>query len=98
MRCLTVDAEGQALVTLVINPLSHAAPRVGWAGKNGLLANFQCFGFEARPAVPKALCAVFSLRVIVAVAVATRRAHGLVAVQLAVGTAAAPPTSVGVHA
>ena len=47
--CLVVDAGVQALVIIVVKIVGHAALRVSQISKNGPLADFEHFGFEARP-------------------------------------------------
>ena len=87
--CLIVNARVQPLVIIVIKIVGDAGLGVGQVGKNGPLADFEHFGFEAGPEA-------FGLCVVVAVAAAALRAHGLVVVQqFAVGVAAVLPALPG---
>ena len=87
--CLIVNARVQPLVIIVIKIVGDAGLGVGQVGKNGSLADFEHFGFEAGPEA-------FGLCVVVAVAAAALRAHGLVVVQqFAVGVAAVLPALPG---
>jgi len=94
--CLIVNARVQPLVIIVIKIVGDAGLGVGQVGKNGPLADFEHFGFEAGPEA-------FGLCVVVAVALpgttaAALRAHGLVVVQqFAVGVAAVLPAPVRVN-
>ena len=96
IRCLVVDTGVQPFVIIIIKIVGDADLRVGQVGKNGPLAGFADFGFEARPET-------FRLRIVVAIAPTALRAQGLVVVeQLAVGVAAILPalpgtTAVGMH-
>ena len=88
--CLIVNARVQPLVIIVIKIVYDAGLGVGQVGKNGSLADFKHFGFEAGPEA-------FGLCVVVAVAAAALRAHGLVVVQqFALGVAAVLPAPVRV--
>jgi hypothetical protein len=79
---LVVNARVQALVIIIIKIVGDAGLRVREIGKNGPLAYFEHLGFEPGPEA-------LGLRVVVALAAAALRAHGLVVVeQLAVGVAA----------
>jgi hypothetical protein len=62
--CLIINTGVQALVIVVVKIVGDARLRIGQVGKNGPLADFEYFGFEARPET-------FSLRIVVAVAAAT---------------------------
>ena len=89
IRRLIVDTRVQALVIVVVKIIGDAALRVRQIRKNGPLADFEHFGFEARPEA-------FGLCVVVAVAAAALRAQGLVVVQsFAVGIAAVLPALPG---
>ena len=67
---------------IVVKIIGDAGLRVGQVGKNGPLAAFEHFGFEAGPEA-------FGLGVVVALAAAALRTHGPVPVQeRAVGVAA----------
>ena len=75
---------------VVVKIIGDADLRVGQVGKNGSLAEFKYLRFEPRPAA-------FGLRVVIAVAVPTLRAHRPVLVQEgAIGVATILPTAVGV--
>ena len=88
---LIINAGVQALVIVVVKIVGHAALRISQISKNGPLADFEDLRFEARPQA-------FGLRIIVAVAAAALRAHGLVAVrQLPVRVATILPAPVGMH-
>jgi hypothetical protein len=50
-RRLVVDPSVQVLVIVIINLVDDAGLRVSQVGENGPLANFEHFGFEARPQV-----------------------------------------------
>ena len=51
--CLIVNARVQPLVVIVIKIVGDAGLGVDQVGKNGPLADFEHFGFEARPAASK---------------------------------------------
>ena len=51
--CLIVNARVQPLVVMVIKIVGDAGLGVGQVGKNGPLADFEHFGFEAGPAASK---------------------------------------------
>ena len=68
-----IDIGVQALVIIIIKILGDAGFSVGQVSKNGPLADFEYFGFEARPEA-------FGLGTIVAVAAAALRAQGFVVV------------------
>ena len=89
IRKLITDAGVQSLVIVVIKIVGDAGLGVGQVGKNGSLAPFKDFRFEARPQA-------FGLGVIVAVAAAALRAQGIVLMeQGAVGVAAVLPALPG---
>ena len=82
IRRLVANAGVQAVVIVVVKIVGDAGLRVGQVGKHGPLAEFEHLRSEAGPEA-------FSLGIIVALAAAALRAHGLVVVQqLPVGVAA----------
>ena len=82
MRCLVANTGVQSVVIVIVKIIGDAGLRVGQVGKNGPLAEFEHFGFEAGPEA-------FGLGVVVALAAAALRTHGPVPVQeRAVGVAA----------
>ena len=88
---LVVNAGMQPFVIAVVKIVGHAGLRVGQVSKNGPLAQFEHFGFEAGPEA-------LGLGNIIAVAAPALRAHGLVAVEhFAVPVTAILPAAVGVH-
>ena len=90
MRCLVANTGVQSVVIIVVKIIGDAGLRVGQVGKNGPLAAFEHFGFEAGPEA-------FGLGVVVALAAAALRTHGPVPVQeRAVGVAAILAAPVGV--
>ena len=74
IRCLVANAGVQAVVVLVVKIVGDAGLRVGQVGKNRPLAEFEHLRFEPGPEA-------FGLGVVVALAAAALRAHGLVVVQ-----------------
>jgi hypothetical protein len=94
MRCLVANTGVQSVVIVIVKIIGDAGLRVGQVGKNGPLAEFEHFGFEAGPEA-------FGLGVVVALALpgttaAALRTHGPVPVQeRAVGVAAVLATLPG---
>ena len=82
IRRLVANAGVQAVVIVVVKIVGDAGLRVGQVGKHRPLAEFEHLRFEAGPEA-------FGLGIVVALAAAALRAHGLVVVeQLPVGVAA----------
>ena len=88
---LIADTGVQPVVIVIVKILGDALLGIGQVGEKGPLAKFEHLRFEAGPPT-------FDLRVIIAVAAAALRAHGLVVVQqFAVGIAAVLPAPVRVY-
>ena len=91
IRLLIADTGMSAFVIVVVKIVGHASLRVGQVGENEPVAQFEQFGFEARPEA-------LGLRVVVAVAPAALRELGFgVAQKLFVDLAHVLATPVGVH-
>ena len=91
IRCLVADAGVQPVVIIVVEIKGRTGLCVGQVRKNGPLACFEFFGFEARPEA-------FGLGIILALAAAALRAQGIVLVQEGpVGVAAVLAAPVGMH-